>query len=410
MRRQRVLPLTETRAGLQCGVEREYQVVGSGQQLDFRDLIGQLTKGLVARDPGDPRARRLPNGVGLTADGWEAELVTPPTEVSPHGLASIAASLERAEGELGEQLSGASLHGFSTHLNVSVPDRRAVEVAMTFAASCTAVLDALARPAECTGYLVRPRRWRLEVGTDFLDPGRLLMALAIVAGCAAALVDGDRPPQCSPSRLSPSRERFGYFVPPDAVGAIAESTLVWADHHVRALGLPGLEGDPLRRYADLAAEGRANSDELDVAPRTRGDLRIECAYLTWRLVAWRISEGSTSRSVYAVIPEDAERQFLALVDQGLLDRTFRQQLDQRRVRVLYTHAQTTRPAFWHDIRPGALVPAERGPGGAVPMVGRRAARRAYARQRRPDARVDSPPREIAPAAHQDQSAPAPRST
>src|SRR5688500_10500956 len=77
------------------GVEHEYGVWSGSSQVDFRPLLPVVAGGLRALDPGDPRARRLPSGVMLTADGREAELATPPLpwgEGAPEALDALLAT------------------------------------------------------------------------------------------------------------------------------------------------------------------------------------------------------------------------------------------------------------------------------------------------------------------------------
>ena len=66
------------RDGIDIGVEQEWRLRIDGAPVDFRQSVRSVTSDLAHRDPGDPNAVRLPSGVGLTADGWEAELITPP--------------------------------------------------------------------------------------------------------------------------------------------------------------------------------------------------------------------------------------------------------------------------------------------------------------------------------------------
>jgi hypothetical protein len=82
------------------------------------------------------------------------------------------------------------------------------------------------------------------------------------------------------------------------------------------------------------------------------------------------------RHLYAVVPTEQELEFLARLDAGGFDETVRRGLGrQLRRRRLLVHAQVDGLGWWHEVRPGALVPAERTAEGAVPQVSvRRAAR------------------------------------
>ncbi len=100
----------------------------------------------------------------------------------------------------------------------------------------------------------------------------------------------------------------------------------------------------------------------------------ESVWLTWQHAVWGVFDHD--RALYAVVGAGQEAEFLARLDAGEYDETLRRELrrDHGR-RHLMVHAQVTAPAWWHELRPGALVPAERGPDGVLPRVSfRRAAR------------------------------------
>ena len=110
------------------------------EQVDFRQVLPDVAGGLRALDPGDPRARRLPSGVVLTADGREAELATPPVRWEASAPGALDAMLASERGVLAlrvAEVAGADrITGFSTHVNLSVPDDRVVDVARRFALHC----------------------------------------------------------------------------------------------------------------------------------------------------------------------------------------------------------------------------------------------------------------------------------
>ena len=383
------LPVDVPRAGMRCGVEQEYQVFAGKRQEDFRILLDDLGRDLVCRDPGDPRARRTPVGVGLTADGWEAEVVTPTFEVSTGDLARLAGLVAAGRAELAEALSasqpGKRLTGFSTHVNVSVPDTDVVRVAEVFARDCAATLAHLVGPGGGSGVLVRPRRGRLEVGCDHLSGPSLLVAVAVVAGCVRGLLAGDRPPVVSRSLVVPSRERFGHFVPADGLGSRTREMDEWVDAHVRALVLPSVMGSAGAAYRKLGRRGMPqHPPRLDLSPRQRCGLRLSTAWLTWQHSVWSVHLLDQGRTGYAVMPAAAEPAFLSALDAGRLDDHLRRAVRSRRPRVLLTHRQIAGPAVWTDVRPGALVPAERRADGSVPSVSRHRAREAWRREDRRD--------------------------
>ena len=81
-------------------------------------------------------------------------------------------------------------------------------------------------------------------------------------------------------------------------------------------------------------------------------------------------------------PVEQEGDFLRALDSGALDTPVERMLRRRGIRRrLVVNAQIGQPGLWHDVRPGALVPAERGPDGSVPRVSRRLARRDLLRSR-----------------------------
>lgn len=366
---------------MQAGVEQEYQVWEGARQQDFRPILEHCARHLVCRDPSDPRARRLAGGLGLTADGWEAELVTPPLPLSPAGLRDTSARIADGESRLAAELGPARLVGFSTHLNVSALDPTVVETARLFALTCSSLVSALVEPSERTGVLVRPRRGRLEVGCDHLTGAALLAGLAVVAGCVRGLERGARPPAVTEARVVPSREKFGFFVTPEAMAAPDPALVRWVDAHVLSLGLPSVGPGALGRYAGLlGASGETTWSDGDRGPRERSGLRLSCAWLTWRHAVWSVHDPVRDVTRYAVLPAAAESTFLTRWDDGKLDEVLTRAMHSSRRRILYLHRQITCPAIWTDVRPGALVPAERLADGSVPRVRRGAARRDFARR------------------------------
>src|SRR5690606_7067212 len=108
------------------GVEHELQAHTGTTVRDFRSLLPTVAGPVLLCDPGDPRARRLRSGLALTADGWEAELVTPPLPLDAAAPATLARMLAeesaRLLAALQRDVPTSRLTGFSTHINVSVPD------------------------------------------------------------------------------------------------------------------------------------------------------------------------------------------------------------------------------------------------------------------------------------------------
>ena len=209
-----------TTGSLRVGVEHELRIWSGSTQLDFRELLPAVTGGLRALDPGDPRARRLPSGPVLTADGREAELVTPPVawDASAPGKVDDMLATERTElATRVAHLAGADrLTGFSTHVNLTVPDDRVVDVCRRFALECGLATVLVAEPASSAGLLVRPRRGRLEIGGEYAEGEHLVALVTFVGAAVSALLAGAAPPHWpSAPTIVAAREKFGWFLPPE---------------------------------------------------------------------------------------------------------------------------------------------------------------------------------------------------
>ena len=197
-----------------------YRLWTHAGQTDFRVLLPLVAGDLRCLDTGDPRARRLPSGVALTADGLEAELATPPVRVGP-GVGRTLDLMLAAERSVlvaeAREHAVTSLTGFSTHVNVSVPDSDVVTVARRLATECAVAIGLLAEPSDSSGLLIRPRRGRLEVGGEYAEGSDLevlvTVLLAAVRGLRTGAGPAGRPPPCwsRPGRSSAgtSRRRAG---------------------------------------------------------------------------------------------------------------------------------------------------------------------------------------------------------
>ena len=222
-----------------------------GEAVDFRAMIGELDFRPIGCDPSDPNARHLANGLMVTADGPEAEVVTPPIAVEPGcswhasrwtslGHTTLCASLG----------AHAELHGYSTHINVSV-DADPLRVAWLYARHFALPSMLLIDQPESPGLLVRPRPKRLEVGGEYAVGQQLRAALVfnLAAGAACAAAASGR----SPSKLPPAIygditaavERPGWYIDRRAFGTdlyrYGRDTVVFSD------GAPARSGDVLVR-------------------------------------------------------------------------------------------------------------------------------------------------------------------
>lgn len=395
-------PLAEVR---RVGVEHEYAVWLAGQRLDFRTLLPVVAGGLPCLDPGDPRARRLPSGVSLTADGQEAELATPPLPWGPGAPALVDRLLAAERSELAHTLAesrcGDRLTGFSTHVNVSVADAEVVEAGRKLAHRLGLALAVVGEPATSSGLLVRPRRGRLEVGGEYAEGEHLLALVTFVGSAVSALADPAAfgpPPEGLPEPVVvPSREKFGWYLPPEGPYARRSrdqlvAAWAWARPACERDGVDPAPVDRLVAGAPLRLESAADPGTCTVAagpgraapattitdtgPRDLAGAHAETVWLTWQHAVWRFASGG--RTLYAVVPAAQEAEFLTRLDAGHFDEEIRHGLASPAVRRLMVSAQLTGASWWHEVRPGALVPAERGPDGAVPRVSYRRAARQHA--------------------------------
>jgi hypothetical protein len=385
---------------VRAGVEHELRVWAGAEQVDFRQALPLVAGGLRALDPGDPRARRLPSGVVLTADGREAELATPPVPWAGDAPTRLDALLAAERAELAVRVAAACgadrLTGFSTHVNVSVPDDRVVDVGRRFARSCALATAVVAEPASSSGLLVRPRRGRLEVGGEYAEGEDLVALLTFVGSAVSALVAGSPPPDLPDPVVEPAREKFGWYLPPDGpyadllTGELHGAGLLgtaweWARPWCVRDGIDPapvdrlVAGAPLRlaqHHRDAGACTVSSPSDVPRPPTTStGPRRLadgteaEALWVTWSHVVWRFARGG--RTAYAVLPVDDEEDFLVRLDGGGLDADIRQELGRRLGRRrLLVHADLDGRVWWHAVRPGALVPAERTRDGLVPRVSR----------------------------------------
>jgi hypothetical protein len=388
------------------GVEHELRVWTGTELVDFRQVLPGVAGGLRALDPGDPRARRLPSGVVLTADGREAELATPPYPWCagvPGRLDAVLATERTVLAARVAEVAGADrLTGFSTHVNLSVPDDRVVDIGRRFARHGALATALVAEPASSSGLLVRPRRGRLEIGGEYAEGVDLVALVTFVGAAVAALLADAPPPELPAPVIVPAREKFGWYLPVEGPyadlvqGRVPGTDLIataweWARPWCVGDGVDPAPVDRLVAGAPLRLEQARAPGVCTIGPpggvpaptardtgprRLAGGIEAETLWLTWAHVVWAFGDGR--RQACAVLPVEDEDEFLTRLDRGELDDEVRRELGRRLGRRrLLVHADIDHGVWWHEVRPGALVPAERAADGTVPRVSRRRAARAH---------------------------------
>ncbi len=390
-------PQSPRPAGL-IGVEHEFTLRTGDRVLDFRDLIHTLPVAGLRIDPNDPNAYRCEWGGTITADGREAEIATPPVPVAAGFSGELTAWSDRGRASLGSVLSPSiEVSGYSTHLNLQMPDRLNDAVCDGVIRRFVPALMLLTERADSPGVLVRPRPGRLEVGTEFVDGPSLRAAAVLLAGGVRALADAIRGrdpvlPASLGARVLPASERFGWFVPRDAYGDSLElgawDRMLGAgrdrirardqleaafESAIAALGDDLDEDDLAAVAAVLATPAPPNlvvrgSDGLAptpfsalLAPQARPGFDVRAAVVTWDTSVFRVGHGR--RSAFATVPRDSLPSFLSLLGAGDLDPLVTDYLSVRsQDRVLGDRAAAERPGIFDRVgAPGDILPPERQP-------------------------------------------------
>jgi hypothetical protein len=199
-----------------AGLEHEFTLWAGDEQQDFRTLVHTRAWDGICIDPSDPNAYRCSWGGAVTADGREAEVVTPPMPMMPGFSERLIRIAATGRAVLAEQLPDLRLDGYSTHLSFEVPDRHVTRVARRFACHFAPPMMLLLERHDSRGVLIRPRRDRLELCGDFLSGPQLQAAIVFAAGAVQACASRRELPPRLRVTLAPSVHRFGTFVRRDA--------------------------------------------------------------------------------------------------------------------------------------------------------------------------------------------------
>lgn len=212
---------------IMLGVEQEFDLSDGENDLDFRTLFPHA----IARAQSVPfrncdSAALLEAGYMLACDGKEAEFATAPIGLKGDGPLALAREAIRCRGHMVHLLRGlgvAEIRGYSTHLSVSVPAGREQELAEAIAATVAPALILLMEGRQSPGLLIRPRRGRLEIGSEYIDdPQQLAAAILTLAGAVHAYLFNEdawaEVPRLRIRRWVEADMRPGIFLPRDAFG------------------------------------------------------------------------------------------------------------------------------------------------------------------------------------------------
>jgi len=360
--------------GRLLGVEREYEIADDQGSVDARRLWPLLPDPGAATDPGDPQARRGPTGGVITADGRHGEVATPPVVLRPGCTDEVLGLAAAGERHLAGQLSHHTLIGYSTHLNVEVPDKRATTVAEIIAHHLALPIMLALDRADSPGLLIRPRPGRLEIGGEFAAGDQLRSAL----GLAVALVRLAENPTRAFRRLAralprpevvPAVERFGWFVDRRAYGpdlylegrstriegrsAGTVMAQLWAVARERAVGVlgddevelvdamvTGARAIPMEHCAVDDGPVVVVRDDRSYRPRIREHFDVRVTSATWWRAVLQVDGGRATR--WITIPGRALDSVLDALDRGELDAELVSMVNSRRRENGATAFRTTR--------------------------------------------------------------------
>jgi hypothetical protein len=209
------------------GVEQEYDLFAGRSPLDFRALFARS----LARRHSVPfrncdSAAILDAGYMLACDGQEAEFATAPIDYHGEGCLTLAREVIRCRQDMLKLLHGIGIpdvRGYSTHLNISVPPGREWHLAIALSKTVAPALILLMEARQSPGLLIRPRRGRLEIGSEYIDHEDQLAAASVFLTGAVQACLFDEPlwgqfPRLSLKHWEEANIRPGVYLPHDAFG------------------------------------------------------------------------------------------------------------------------------------------------------------------------------------------------
>lgn len=401
----------------EIGFEHEYTVRHGWRQLDFRELLADREIEGVRADPADPYAFRLASGLVLTCDDREAEIACPPVALTGGFSSRLAAwaaqGRETIEGFLPAR---AELHGYSTHISISMPDEICVELAGRWAQIYAAAWMLVIQRPSAHGVMVRPRPGRLELCGDFASGDVLRAAAVLAAGTVLNLAD------CIQRRtlpeapilhveVDPASIRWGYEVRRFAFGPdllaggrkaalqtydgrhlngqqVLEAALRDAERGLRSRGFEAdlsLLREMVAGERRLGVEGAVGEGDADwaslapdvlgkvVQPRRLGRTTVAPVAVTWAFTTFSLAAPGRTPG-YAVVPRAHLAQFFEHLDSGQFAPVFESFLKGRGGKRLESWEQALQPALFREmLEPSLLLPPEpgvapAGDGGTAPSV------------------------------------------
>lgn len=301
---------------IRLGVEQEFELFAEGTKLDFRNLF-QSTIAPVSSVPFRDRdtAVILDAGYMLACDEKEAEFATSPIPFQRDGCIILAKEVQRCRNHMFGLLNKIGINdvrGYSTHLNVNAPRESANLLASLAAVTVGPALVLLLEAATSPGLLIRPRRNRLEIGSEYVHDEQALTASAVfLAGALSAFLrDGQTLPGWPRVRLGKweaGTMRGGMFLPHDAYGESIHARGRAARLTLED-GQTTTAGDLLERCADLALvelDGQIDTraeDALRAAVCRPGSLQIERGMLNPRVSRRRVPSRlpDSARTLHAI--------------------------------------------------------------------------------------------------------------
>ena len=400
----------DERASVRVGVEHEYGLFASGQQVDFGAWIHRLSLGVRYLDPADPNAYWLPSGAASTCDGREAEIALAPTVLQPGFAGTIEAWAQAGWERLRTMLaSDVDIQGYSTHLSIATAPALGDQVVQTYVRRFAPALMLMMNGCQSPGLLVRPRPGRTELCGEFIDGSRLRAGAAFAVGTTLAIIqnrDGRLSAMLPPaieSRAEPAVRRYGWYVDRASFGRDLHSGgrrtmlrresggLIPAEEHLElawsvardALGddahtddvdvaermvmgslpLPGEDpaGETRRTVARDASLAQGNVRR----PRRCPGFELAPVMITWNVSVYLCVDTLRRRQAFACVPTVAARRFLHRLLHGELDDVLNAYLALPCVGRRLEHAgQTAVSGLYDQMAPRSwLLPIERATGG-----------------------------------------------